>query len=213
VIVTLVVVAICGAAAGLVGHLAMTRSSAPTRLHRLVPIAAIVVAFHVSHQYATPAAQDWWADLQARSAAKRLDRALRETTKDPVFVSYVRDLEQRGIPPERALDKADLAARLRGRSSDADLTARSEIIGRALGSVEVATCAKVLRGTAARDDRAILRAMAPLAREDELKAVARAFEKDASDAETCAAVRTLYKYLPRVGEPTRSHLAFMLLGP
>jgi len=212
VIVTIVVIGVCGAAAGLVGHLAMTRSSPPTRLHRLVPIAAIVVAFHVSHQYATPAAQVWWADLQARSAARALDRALRETSHDPVFVSYVRDLEQRGIPPERSLDKRELAARGLGRS-DTDLATRSEIIGRALGSVEVTTCAKVLRGTAARDDGVILRAMAPLAGEDELRTVARALEKDASDPEACAGVRTLYKYLPRVGEPTRSQLAFMLLGP
>jgi hypothetical protein len=213
VIVRLVVVGLCGAAAGVIGHLAIARAARRGRLLRAIPIAAVLLAFHVSNQYATPAAQDWWADVQARSAARSLEGALRETTKDPVFVSYVRDLERRGIPPERALDKRELAARGMGRPTDADLAARSEMTGRALGTADVTTCAKVLRGTAARDDHAILRALAALAREDELRAVARAFEKGASDADACAGARLLYEYLPRLAEPTRSELAFILLGP
>jgi hypothetical protein len=148
----------CGALGGVVASVLTLGMGNKSRAN-MVRVAIVVLAGIAGSQLVSPKVVPWLSDALARTPYEKFERATANGLQDdPDFKAYVRSLEQRGLTSAQASQESRaLGARGMRRLSDADLLRRAEILAKGLDAVDVATCARVGRGTATGEDfRALL---------------------------------------------------------
>jgi hypothetical protein len=146
--------AICGGVGGVLGALlgrvlfGSTRPGTSSR-RQVGRLALLVAGGALGAQVLGPVAADAWADAQARTPSQKFERTTAKLSASPEVRARAREMQARGLSPEEAsIEGRKTGVQGIARLSDAELLARTRIVGRGVGLVDSHTCASIARGVA-----------------------------------------------------------------